>query len=89
MRTPKATSQAIVSYTEKTGDYVMLGAFVKGWFGTDSMSVSKWASSLPGPMRDEAYLQIALELRRVGDSESAHKMAASISDEAIRSRFTP
>src|SRR5690606_34305633 len=86
-RKPREGAKMVESHLRKTEDYRLLGAFVSGWFSSDSIEASKWASTLPPHARDEAYLQIALELRRVGDPAAAAKMLDGIQDESVKSRF--
>ena len=83
---PAATQQAIVEFSTRTGDRVALGAFVNAWFTTDSIEASQWATTLPEPLRNEAYLQLANQLNRKGATDEARKFAEGITDEAMRKK---
>ena len=86
-RKPREGAKLVESHLRGTSDYRLLGAFVSGWFSVDSIEASKWASTLPPHARDEAYFQVALELRRMGDPAAAAKILDGIQDESVKSRF--
>lgn len=83
---PFATRQAIAEFSQRTGDRVALKAFVSGWFSTDSVEVSKWAATLPEPLRNEAYLELASQLTRKGAIDEANKFQEGITDESVRKK---
>lgn len=84
---PLATQQSIVEFTERAGDPEAFQAFVKGWFSADSIQASEWAATLPEPLRNEAYLQLAKELKQKGATEEAREFLKGITDEAVKKRY--